>query len=109
MLRPVIRSGGMPRPVSAPRIGARASGVRTEMRPARVEGLATTSAASAGMADSYVGSSASAPASAASLGGTLDDKRRSRNRQHARECHDKPPEHGRLPRLHLLHLPLGQV
>src|SRR5712691_336888 len=97
MLRPVIRSGGMPRPASAPRIGARAAGVRTEMPPA-----------SAGMADSCVGPAASASASASSapapapaasgLGGVEDDKRRSRNRQQGRDRDDKPPEHGRLPR-----------
>jgi len=82
------------------------------MRPARVQGLATAaSAASAGMAGSVgpAASPATATAPAASLGGTLDDKRRSRDRQHGRECHDKPPEHGRLPRVHLLHLPLVQV
>ncbi len=74
-----------------------------EMCPARVGGLATASAGMAGMADR----SASAPATR--LGRFGKENGNDRDRQQGRERDDKPPEHGRLPRLHLPHPPPVQV
>ena len=60
-------------------------------------------AAAADMAYRSAASPATAPAAAApaTLGRLGKETRNNRDRQQGRNCDDKPPQHGRLPRLHL--------
>ncbi len=115
MLRPAMGSGGMPRPASAQRVDARAAGMqRSGMhRTAEVNPAAPAASAAADMADCPVAAASPSPASASApatrLGRFGKENGNDRDRQQGRDRDDKPPEHGRLPRLHLPHPPPVQV
>ena len=75
---------------------------RSGMHPAaEVNAAAAAAAADRPVAYPATAAPTPAPAAPASLGRLSEETGNNRDCQHGRNCDDKPPQHGRLPRLHL--------